>query len=162
MQNRTLMWRWWTRRAVRLRGMLPITCMCDLLLLLLLSWGTLHACDNYRCCKLTTPTRLPNDIASVIMATLRSRCGHFLLPLWFLLVSFFFLAYSQPSQIGCLPYFHTWCGLSANLECRSEMCCTRLAENTGRKNCHLCTIAQLCLAISSQLGHISTIRKKTC
>ena len=32
----------------------------------------------------------------------------------------FFLAYSQPSQIGCLPYFHTWCGLSANLGCRSE------------------------------------------
>jgi len=24
---------------------------------------------------------------------------------------------------------------SANLECRSEMCCTRLAGNTGRKNC---------------------------
>jgi len=45
----------------------------------------------------------------------------------------FFLAYSQRSQIGCLPYFHTWCGLSANLECRTEMCCTRLAENTGRK-----------------------------
>jgi len=36
-------------------------------------------------------------------------------------------------MIGCLPYFHTWCGLSANLECRSEMCCTRLAENTGCK-----------------------------
>jgi len=35
--------------------------------------------------------------------------------------------------MGCLPYFHTWCGLSANLECRSEMCCTRLAGNTGRK-----------------------------
>jgi len=47
---------------------------------------------------------------------------------------FLFLAYSQQSQIGCLPYFHTWCGLSANLECRSEMCCTRLAENKGRKN----------------------------
>jgi len=27
-----------------------------------------------------------------------------------------------------------WSGLSANLECRSEMCCTRLAGNTGRKN----------------------------
>ena len=27
----------------------------------------------------------------------------------------------------------TWCGLSANLECRSEMCCMWLAENTGRK-----------------------------
>ena len=44
------------------------------------------------------------------------------------------------------------------------MCCTRLAGNTGRKNDaknrHLCTIAQLCRAISSQLRHISTIRKK--
>jgi len=29
----------------------------------------------------------------------------------------FFLAYSQRSQSGCLPYFHTWCSLSANLEC---------------------------------------------
>ena len=53
-------------------------------------------------------------------------------------VSFFFflsflLASSQASQIGCLPYFDTWCGLSANLECRSETCCTRLAVNTGRK-----------------------------
>jgi len=55
--------------------------------------------------------------------------------LWFLL-SFYlllFLAKSQPSQIGCLPYFHTWCGLSANLGCRSETCCLWLAENTGRK-----------------------------
>jgi len=25
------------------------------------------------------------------------------------------------------------CGLSTNLECRSEMCCTRLAGNAGRK-----------------------------
>ena len=47
--------------------------------------------------------------------------------------SFFFLAQSQRSEIGCLPYFGTWCGLSANIECRSEMCCTRLAANTGRK-----------------------------
>jgi len=31
-------------------------------------------------------------------------------------------------------YFHTWCGLSANLECRSEMCGTWFAENTGCKN----------------------------
>ena len=56
-------------------------------------------------------------------AIIFSSCGFF----------FLFLAYSQPSQIGCLPYFHTWCGLSANLECRSEMCCAWLAENTGRK-----------------------------
>jgi len=53
---------------------------------------------------------------------------------------------------------------SANLECMSEMCGTRLAENTGRKkvakNRHLGTIAQLCRAISSQLRHVSTIGKK--
>jgi len=40
---------------------------------------------------------------------------------------------TQRPQIGCLPYFHTWCGPSANLECKSEMCCMRLAGNTGRK-----------------------------
>ena len=43
------------------------------------------------------------------------------------------------------------------------MCCTRLAENTGRKkvakNRHLGTIAQLCRAISSQLRHASAIGK---
>jgi len=43
------------------------------------------------------------------------------------------LDYSQPLEIGCLPYFHTWCGLSANLGCRSEMCCTQLAGNAGPK-----------------------------
>jgi len=71
--------------------------------------------------------------------------------LWFLLLSSFFfllfpLAYSQPSHIGCLPYFHTWCGLSANLECRSEMCCMRLAKNTGHK-----------IAKNSPSGHHRTI-----
>ena len=49
------------------------------------------------------------------------------------LVYIFFLAYSQPSQIWCLPYFHTWCGLSANLGCKSEVCCSRLAGNAGPK-----------------------------
>jgi len=53
---------------------------------------------------------------------------------------------------------------SANFECKSETCCTRLAENTGRKKSpkirHLRTIAQLCRAMSSQLRHVSTIGKK--
>jgi len=87
--------------------------------------------------------------------------------LWFLLSFFFlyfFLVYSQPSQIGCLPYFHTWCGLSANLGCRSETCCMRLARNTGciksPKIRHLRTIAHICGAISSQLRHVSTIGNK--
>jgi len=53
----------------------------------------------------------------------------------FILLLSFFHAYShsQPSEIGCLPYFHTWCVLSANLECRSEICCLQLTENTGCK-----------------------------
>jgi len=61
----------------------------------------------------------------------------FYFTLWFLLSSsstfFLFLTYSKPSWIGCPPYFHTWCGLSENLKRRSEMCCTRLVENAGRK-----------------------------
>jgi len=49
---------------------------------------------------------------------------------------------------------------SANLECRSEMWCTRLAEIEEAKNRQLGTIAQFCLAISLQLRHVSTILKK--
>ena len=62
-----------------------------------------------------------------------------------------------------LDVYHTWCGLSANLGCRSETCCTRLAENTGCKKWpqipHLGTITQLCRAVSLQLRHVSTIGK---
>jgi len=68
------------------------------------------------------------------MATLRSRCGHHILQLCFLLLLLFSSPFSQRWQIGCLLYFHTWCGLSANLECTSEMCCMWLAENMGCKN----------------------------
>jgi len=101
------------------------------------------------------------------MATQWNTAGHYIFILWFLLLllSIFlsFLAYSQPSHIGCLPYFYTWCSLSANLGCRSETCCTRLADNTGRKKSskirHLGTITQLCQAIFSQRRHISTIWK---
>jgi len=79
------------------------------------------------------------------------------------LVLSFFIVYSQPSQTGSLPYFHTWCGPSANLGCGSETCRTQLAGNAGCKSLkirHLSTIAQLCPAISSQLRHLSTIGKK--
>jgi len=78
---------------------------------------------------------------------------------------FFLLSIFFPCLISAAAdwYFHTWCGLSANLRRRSETCCMRLAENTGRKkvakNRHLGTIAQLCRAISSQLRHVSTIGK---
>jgi len=79
-----------------------------------------------------------------------------------LLSSSFFLAYSQPSQSGCLPYFQTRCDLSANLQCTSEFCCARLTENRTqklRKYRHLRTIAQICRAMSSQLSYVSIIEK---
>ena len=53
---------------------------------------------------------------------------------FFLLLLSFFLVWSQRSQSGCLPYFYARCGLSENLERRSEMCCTRLAIQLTQKN----------------------------
>jgi len=102
------------------------------------------------------------------MAAPRNRCGHCIFVLWFLLLSssssFFPRLISAVADWMSTIYFHTWCGLSANLGCRSETCCTPLAENTGRKkvakNRHLRIIAQICRAISSQLRHVSTIGKK--
>jgi len=87
--------------------------------------------------------------------------------LWFLSSSSS-IFFSLPNLSGRrLDVYHTsthqvW--LSINLECMSEMCCTRLAENTERKNDaknrHLRTIAELCRAISSQLRHVSQSEKK--
>jgi len=95
------------------------------------------------------------------MVALWNRGYHYI----FAVVSFFLSSFfSLPNLSGRrLDIYHTWCGPSVNLECRSEMCCTRLAVNTGckndAKNRHLSTIAQLCQAISSQLRHVSTIGK---
>jgi len=69
------------------------------------------------------------------MATLRNRAGHYIFALLFLLS--FFLSFF-------LPHFHTWCRLSANLRCRSETCCTRLAKNSGCKSRQKITIWALC------------------
>jgi len=77
--------------------------------------------------------------------------------------TFLVLFYSPNLSRRRLDVYHTstdtWCGPSANLECRSDTYCTRLSENTGRKNRHLATVAQVCRAISSQLRHVSTIGK---
>ena len=86
--------------------------------------------------------------------------------LTFVLLSFFpSLNLSRRRVDVCRTCTHgDWCGLSANLRCRSETCCTWLAENTRRKkvakNRHLGTITQLCRATSSQLRPVSTIGKK--
>jgi len=104
-----------------------------------------------------------------LMAALWNRAGHYTFALWFLLLSSIYLSFfSSPNlsrrRLDVYHTFHTWCGVSANLECRSETCCTWLAESTGRKkspkNPHLGTIAQLCQAISLELRHVSTIGKK--
>jgi len=82
---------------------------------------------------------------------------------FFFLLSFFLLFF--PCLISaiahrCLPYFHTWCGLSANLECRFEMCCTWLAEKKLPKIHRMVTITQVCRAVSLHVRHVSTSRKK--
>jgi len=61
--------------------------------------------------------------------------GHWPAQAHFLVFLSFFprLISAVADWIGCLPYFYTWCGLSVNLECMSEMCCTRVAGNTRRK-----------------------------
>jgi len=79
--------------------------------------------------------------------------------IFFLLLSFFPRLISAVGDWISTILPRIWCGLSANLECMSEMCCTRLAQNTGRKNRHFGTIAQLCQAVSSQLRYVSTIGK---
>ena len=61
------------------------------------------------------------------MTALWNRAGHYIFALWFLaffLLLSFFLFPRLFSAVGDWMST-TWCGLSANLECRSEMCCTR-------------------------------------
>jgi len=104
----------------------------------------------------------------LVMAALCNRAHHYIFVLWFLLSSSFI---SSPNLSGRrLDVYHTSThgvagGPSAILECRSEMCCTRLAGNAGPKKSpkirHLGSIAQLCRAMSSQLRHISTIGKSS-
>jgi len=100
------------------------------------------------------------------MAALWNRAGHYIFILWFLSSSIFF---SSPNLSGRrMDVYHTSTHnvvlvRNANLECRSETCSTRLDGNAGPKNSpkihHLGTIIQVCRAISSQLGYVSTIGK---
>jgi len=90
------------------------------------------------------------------MAALRNRAGHYIFVLWFL--SFFPRLFSAVAywMSTILPHMMWPC---AHLECTSEMCCTWLAENRGCKISpkihYLGTIAQLCRAVSSQLGRVT-------
>jgi len=70
------------------------------------------------------------------MVALWKRADHYIFALWFLLLSLylsFFPRLISAVTDWCPSYFHTWCGLSANLRCRSETCWTRLDGNAGPK-----------------------------
>jgi len=90
------------------------------------------------------------------MASVRSRHGHYIFALWSLLSSFFFFI-SSPNLSRRILDVYTWCGLSANLGCRSETCCTRLAENTGRKKSrsehHRTTLSGYILATNAHIDN---------
>jgi len=66
--------------------------------------------------------------SAFVMAVIWNRAGHYIFALWFIIFYLFPSPNLSRRRIGCLPNFHTWCGLSANLRCRSETCCTRLVE----------------------------------
>ena len=85
-----------------------------------------------------------------------------------ILVFFFFwpnLSEAITDWISTILLHMVW--ISANLECRSEICCTRLAGSAGPKNSqnspseHHHTTLSGCI-LSLQLRHVSAIGKKTC
>ena len=96
------------------------------------------------------------------MAALWNRAGHYIFILWFLLSFSLHLISAIADWMSTILLHMVW-SCCKFLECKSEMCCTRLAGNTGHKNDaknrHLRTIAQLCRAVCLQLRHVSTIWK---
>ena len=62
-------------------------------------------------------------------------------------LSFFLILAVGDWMSTILPHMVWHCGFSANLQCLSEMCGTRLAANTGRKKSTFGTVAQLCRAV---------------
>jgi len=70
--------------------------------------------------------------ALFIMVALWNRADHYIFILFsscgfFLSSSFFPRIISAAAHWMSIPYFDTWCGPSANLECRSETCSALLA-----------------------------------
>ena len=79
-------------------------------------------------------------------------CGFYLSSSFFLLLLLLvLLLISQRSEIGCLPYFHTWCGLSANLERRSENAARGSVKIQDSKITQKSPSAHHC---TSLLGHV--------
>jgi len=68
------------------------------------------------------------------MVALWNRADHYIFALWCLLSFFSSPNLSRRRLDGCHTFTHGVCGLSANLRCRYETCCTWLAGNTGPKS----------------------------
>ena len=104
------------------------------------------------------------------MTALWNRAGHYIFALWFLLSIYLSIFSFFPRLISAVADWMSailahvvshWCGLSANLRCRSETCSLNIQDaKKSPKIRRLGTIAQLCRDISSQLRHVSTIGKK--
>jgi len=93
------------------------------------------------------------------MFALRSRYGYYSFVLFLLLSSSSFF----PRLISAVAdrtstILHTWCGLSAKLECRYEMCCTRLDEIQDAK-IRQKSPSHNFVGLPLQRRHISTIGK---
>jgi len=85
--------------------------------------------------------KLPDK--QLVMAALRSRCADIMFfALWFFLLSFIFFPrlFSAVADwmSTILPHMVTWSGLSATLGCKSETCCTRLAEKSRKQKIAIC------------------------
>jgi len=122
-----------------------------------------HAYVNNNKIRYGTPLLSPPYVIGQTIISFSYLCPvvSFFLSLFFFLLRFPRLISAVADWMSAISA--TWCGPSANLECRSQMYSTRLAGNAGPKkspkNRRLGTIAQLCRAISSQLRHTSTIGK---
>jgi len=103
------------------------------------------------CIRLTIQLCQVPFVCSAFIAAQQGEPLYFAAVVYIFFLKFFFTC-SERSQIRYLPYLHTWCGLIANLECMSEICWMRLAENAICKNWakdrHQHTI--------SQIRHVST------
>jgi len=105
-------------------------------------------------------TRLISNLP-VIMSALWNRAGH-ILPCGFYL-SFLFFFSSPNLSHRRLDVYHTSTHDVALVQIYNAcLKCTARGslEIQDAKNCHLDTFAQLCSAISSQIRHVLTIRKK--
>jgi len=94
--------------------------------------------------------------------------------LWLRFLSFFLSSFFFPCLISAVADWMSTILLHMvgpsglvrieNAGLNSELCCTQFAGNAERKKSpkihHLGTIAQLCLAISSQLRHVLPVEKK--